>query len=86
MRVLHCIYDDPSNPWVAGGGSLRVLELYRRLTDRVEVTVATGSFPGSRDEVRDGVRYVRLGVPSPYALSRLSYGAAATRMLAGKSK
>ncbi|HEX6590160.1 MAG TPA: glycosyltransferase family 4 protein [Longimicrobiales bacterium] len=81
LRVLHCIYDDPANPWVGGGGALRVLELYSRLTDRVDATVATGAWPGARDETIEGVRYARLGVPRPYALSRLSYGAAATRLL-----
>jgi glycosyltransferase involved in cell wall biosynthesis len=82
LRVLHCIYDDPGNPWVGGGGSLRVWEIYRRLTGEVDATVASGSYPGARDEVRDGVRYVRLGVERPYALSRLSYARAATRLLA----
>lgn len=82
MRVLHCIYDDPRNPWVGGGGAVRVFELYRRLTDHVDVTVVTGSFPGARDEVIDGVRYRRLGARAPYAWSRLTYSAAATRLLA----
>jgi hypothetical protein len=31
---FHAIYDDPRNPWVAGGGAVRVFELYRRLADR----------------------------------------------------
>jgi glycosyltransferase involved in cell wall biosynthesis len=82
LRVLHCIYDDPGNPWVGGGGSLRVWEIYRRLTGEVEATVASGSYPGARSEVRDGVRYLRLGAERPYALSRLSYARAATRLLA----
>ncbi|HEX8213129.1 MAG TPA: glycosyltransferase family 4 protein [Longimicrobium sp.] len=73
LRVLHCIYDDPRNPWVGGGGSMRVFEIYRRLAGRVDATVATGSFPGARYEVVDGVRYVRLGAPSPYLRSRWSY-------------
>ena len=81
LRVLHCIYDDPANPWIGGGGALRVFELYRRLADRVDVTVATGNFPGARSEMIDGVRYERLGVARPYAASRLSYGIAATRRL-----
>lgn len=81
MRVLHCIYDDPSNPWVGGGGSHRVFELYRRLTDRVDATVLTGNFPGAGDESRDGVAYERLGLAAPYALSRLSFGAQASRRL-----
>lgn len=81
MRVLHCIYDDPANPLVGGGGALRVFELYRRLAGRLDVTVATGSWPGATNVAIEGIRYVRLGVSAPYALSRLSYGAAATRLL-----
>ncbi|HEX8693062.1 MAG TPA: glycosyltransferase family 4 protein [Longimicrobium sp.] len=81
LRVLHVIYDDPQNPWVAGGGAVRVFELYRRLAGRVDATVATGSFPGARDETVDGVKYVRLGARSPYAWSRLTYAAAANRLL-----
>lgn len=82
LRVLHCIYDDPANPWVGGGGAHRVREIYRRLADRVDATVATGNFPGARDETVDGVRYRRLGAPRPYAWSRLTYARAATRLLA----
>jgi glycosyltransferase involved in cell wall biosynthesis len=82
MRVLHCIYDDPRNPWVGGGGSMRVLEIYRRLVGRVDATVATGNFPGARDETVDGVRYVRLGARSPYPWSRWTYARAATELLA----
>lgn len=81
LRVLHVIYDDPANPWVAGGGAVRVFELYRHLVGRVDATVATGSYPGARDETLDGVRYLRLGARAPYAWSRLSYAAAANRLL-----
>lgn len=82
LRVLHCIYDDPGNPWVAGGGAVRVGEIYRRLAGAVDVTVATGNFPGARDEVIAGVRYRRVGARRPYAWSRLSYAAGASRLLA----
>lgn len=82
LKVLHCIYDDVRNPWVAGGGAVRVHELYRRLADRVDVTVATGSYPGARDETLDGVRYRRLGRPRPYAWSRWTYSRKASRLLA----
>jgi glycogen synthase len=82
MRVVHCIYDDPRNPWVGGGGAVRLEEIYRRLASAVDVTLVTGRFPGARDEVRDGVRRRRLGASAPYAWSRLTFGAAATRYLA----
>jgi glycogen(starch) synthase len=81
LRVLHVIYDDPANPWVAGGGAVRVRELYRHLAGRVDATVATGSYPGARDETIDGVRHLRLGARGPYAWSRLTYAAAANRLL-----
>ena len=81
LRVLHVIYDDPANPWVAGGGAVRVFELYRRLADRVDATVATGNYPGAKDETVDGVRYVRLGARGPYAWSRLTYARAANALL-----
>jgi glycogen synthase len=81
LRVLHCIYDDPGNPWVAGGGAVRVQELYRRLAGRVRVTVATGNYPGAVEGPREGVEYRRLGARSPYAWSRLTYAIAANRLL-----
>lgn len=81
LRVLHVIYDDPRNPWVAGGGAVRVFELYRHLAGRVDATVATGSYPGARDERVEGVRYLRLGARGPYAWSRATYAAAANRLL-----
>lgn len=81
MRVLHCIYDDPDNPWLGGGGARRVWEIYRRLADRVRATVVAGRYPGARDQERDGVQYRYLGRARPYALSRWSFARAATRLL-----
>jgi len=81
LRVLHLIYDDPGNPWVAGGGSVRVREIYRRLSGRVSVTVATGGYPGAEDAREGDLRYLRLGREHPYAWSRFTYARAAGRML-----
>jgi glycosyltransferase involved in cell wall biosynthesis len=81
LKTLHFIYDDPQNPWVAGGGAVRVFELYRRLAGRVDATVVSGRYPGSRDGVVDGVRYLRLGAEKPYAWSRLTYARAANALL-----
>lgn len=82
LRVLHCIYDDIANPWVAGGGAHRVFEIYRRITDRVDATVATGNYPGARSGQIEGVQHTRLGAPGPYPWSRLTYARAATLLLA----
>lgn len=82
LRVLHCLYDDPENPWVGGGGAVRAFEIYRRLTDQVDATLVTGNYPGARDEMIDGVRYVRVGSPSSYVVSRWTFTRAASRLLA----
>ena len=82
LRVLHLIYDDPGNPWVGGGGAVRVRELYRRLAPRLaSITVATGAYPGARDETIEGIHYRRLGAAGPYPWSRLTYARAASRLL-----
>ncbi len=81
LRVLHFIYDDPSNPWVGGGGSVRVREIYRRLVGKVDVTVVTGNYPGASDGTIDGIPYIRVGAPQPYAWSRLTYARAANSMI-----
>jgi len=81
MRILHLIYDDPANPWVGGGGAVRVRELYARLAGRVEAEVVTGSYPGASGGVFEGVRYRRLGRESPYAWSRATFGLAASALL-----
>jgi glycosyltransferase involved in cell wall biosynthesis len=81
VKILHAIYDDPLNPWVGGGGAVRVSQLYRHLAGEVEATVISGAFPGAADEVRDGVYYRRLGRPKPYAWSRLTYAREASKWL-----
>jgi glycogen synthase len=73
VKVLHFIYDDGANPWVAGGGAVRAAEIYRRLGHRLNVTVLTGNYPGARELEEGGVRYRRLGARRPYAWSRLTY-------------
>jgi glycogen synthase len=83
MKVLHCIYDHPANPWVGGGGAVRLFEIYARLTGEVSVTLATGRFPGlGAGERKDSLEHRPLGISRPYALSRLTYAIQATRLLA----
>lgn len=47
---------------MSGGGPRRNFEIYRRLSEKHEITVLTPTFEGSTQElVRDNVRYIRLG-------------------------
>ena len=83
VKILHTIYDDIGNPWCGGGGAFRTFEIARRLTERHEITLLTGAYPGApSEEIRDGVRIRRTGVGRSYAASRLSFSAMASRMLA----
>jgi glycogen synthase len=74
VKVLHFIYDDRANPWVAGGGAVRAFEIYRRLAGRVSATMVTGNYPGAVPGEEEGVRFTRIGGRRPYAWSRLTYG------------
>lgn len=61
-RLVFSNYDAPGNPYYNGGGARAIHEIARRLVARYDVRVVTGRFPGSRDEIRDGVAYERIGV------------------------
>jgi glycogen synthase len=61
LRVLHLGFEHPRMPG-AGGGSRRTHEINRRLAAAGhEITVLTTTFPGAREAVIDGVRYVPVG-------------------------
>lgn len=73
MKILHIIYDSLGNPWVGGGGALRVSEINRHLVDKHEITVLTGNFPKAQDDDHDGIRYIHAGLTGSYLLSRISF-------------
>jgi glycosyltransferase involved in cell wall biosynthesis len=82
VKILHTTYDDPWNPWLAGGGALRTHQISQRLASRHEITILTGRYPGAAEsEERDGIRFVRVGSAQSYAVSRLSFGLAAATYL-----
>lgn len=74
MKILHCIYDHIRNPWVGGGGATRVHEIYRRLSDRHEITVICGRYPGARNYKEENVAYAFVGTGlNNYVLSTFCY-------------
>jgi glycogen(starch) synthase len=72
MRILHLAYEDPRQPG-SGGGSVRTLEVDRRLAERHEVTALVAAYPGARERIEDGVRWVPIGPPRRGRLPRLAY-------------
>ncbi len=74
VRILHLIYDHIRNPWVGGGGAMRVSEIYRRLAKRHQITVICGKYPGARDYVENDLSFRFIGTDKKnYVLSTLSY-------------
>ena len=82
MRILHTIYDDPQNPWLGGGGAYRTFEICAKLSDRHDITILTGKYPGCEEQEEwRGCRILRVGSNRSYARSRLGYSFAAPRIV-----
>jgi glycosyltransferase involved in cell wall biosynthesis len=80
-RLSYYSYDSLGNPWLSGGGALRDFEILKRQRAAwQDITVWTGSYPGFKESVREGVRYRSLGLPGfsrGYLASRLAFTLAA---------
>lgn len=86
MKILHTIYDDIRNPWLGGGGAIRTFEICKKLSNRHEITIVCGSYPGaSKEEDREGIRVIHVGSPISYSISRLSYSLQASRYVTQSS-
>jgi len=82
VKILHLIYDHINNPWLGGGGAVRVYEIYRRLNNRgYEVNIVCGSFPGAQDYRERNIRFKFVGFNGNYIISTLSYAYFAYRFL-----
>lgn len=71
-RVLHLAFEDPRRPG-SGGGSVRTLEIDRRLAGAFQITAVCARYRGSKPRVEDGVYYVHVGIPWSQKLSFLTY-------------
>ncbi|NRG42354.1 glycosyltransferase family 4 protein [Rathayibacter sp. VKM Ac-2835] len=77
-RILHLGYEDPRKPG-AGGGSVRTLEMNKRLADDFEIVVACARFAGCEPYEEDGVRYVHLGAGTGRDVAAATYFASQRR-------
>ena len=81
MKILHLIYDDINNPWLGGGGAYRTLEIYKRMPKDVKITVVTGNYPGSKNERKENIDYLRLGSSFNYLISRITFTLGARKII-----
>ncbi len=75
MKVIHFIYGDLNNAFLGrGGGIVYTHKIYSLLSDKLDVVIVSGYYKGAkREEIIDGVKYVRVGIGNSYLISRLSY-------------
>jgi glycogen(starch) synthase len=64
MKILQLIYESPESPFGYGGAGVRAYEIYRRLSDRDDITLLSMRFPGALDKERDGFRVLYAGTES----------------------
>src|SRR5208283_700092 len=82
MKILHLIYDHSNNPWVGGGGAVRVYEICKRLVRRGhDVTIVSGNYPGAVNYTEEGLRFVFTGSRKNYILSTFSYALEAASLV-----
>jgi glycosyltransferase involved in cell wall biosynthesis len=82
VKILHLIYDHINNPWVGGGGAVRVYEIYKRLSQRHEITVVCGMYPDAADYNEESLRFHFVGTDrNNYVLSAFCYAARAVDFL-----
>jgi len=83
MKILHFIYDHIKNPWLGGGGAIRVYEIYKRLSEKgYKITVVSGNFTKAKDyNVNENFEYRFIGYDKNYILSTFSYAFKAFKYL-----
>jgi glycosyltransferase involved in cell wall biosynthesis len=82
MKILCLVYDHPQNPWVGGGGAVRVKEIFSRLAaGGSKVTILSGKYPGAEDYRQGTLSWKFVGTPRNYLTSTLSYAFHAGRFV-----
>lgn len=82
MKILHFIYDHIHNPWVGGGGAVRVYNIYRRLAGKHRITIVGGQYPGAKDCCEGNLEFHFVGTSkNNYVLSTFFYAVKAAQFL-----
>ncbi|MBD3322226.1 MAG: glycosyltransferase [Chitinivibrionales bacterium] len=75
MKILHCIYDNPSNPWLGGGGAEGTFASARFMESKGhQTTILCAGFKGAPGKTSESFgEIIHAGIGVSYLLSRLSY-------------
>jgi len=72
IRILHLAYEDPKQPG-SGGGSIRTLEINRRLASNHDITAVVSGYKGAVPRYEQGIHWIPLGTKWNYTIDKLSY-------------
>ncbi len=64
MKILQLVYESPGNPFGFGGAGVRAQEIYRRLSQRHEITLLYMKYPGAGDKQEGNLKHIYLGIES----------------------
>ncbi len=78
MNIDVYCYDDVDNPRCGGGGAFRERAVHEYLSSRHSIRLFTGNFPGAKPIDKTNFICRRIGLPSNYLLSRISFSLLAT--------
>lgn len=67
MKIAILDMDDLRNPFWSAGAARATREVGKRLAKKHEITVYCSKYPGYRDYIEDGVRYIHRGINFPNA-------------------
>jgi len=82
MKILHLIYDHINNPWIGGGGAIRVHELYKRLSQKGHIiTIVSGKYPHVKNYEEGNLTLHFVGIDNNYILSTFSYACYANKII-----
>ncbi len=62
MKILQLVYESPGNPFGFGGAGVRAQEIYRRLSQRHEITLLYMKYPGAGDKQEGNLKHIYLGI------------------------
>jgi glycosyltransferase involved in cell wall biosynthesis len=82
VKILHFIYDHIHNPWVGGGGAVRVYDISKKLAGRHHITIVCGKYPGAQNYIEGNLKFDFVGThKNNYILSTFCYAFEAAKFL-----
>jgi glycosyltransferase involved in cell wall biosynthesis len=64
MKILHLLYESKGDYFGIGGVGIRAYEIYKRLSERHEITLLCKKYPGAKDGYIEGLSHIFVGTES----------------------